>query len=169
MTLYKYSNPKWGIAILQELRLKVSPPNRFNDPFEFTPQTLNPMKDAKCAYVLWQRGRSSCSFVHFQETIWPVMRQDKKFIKAVTEFMRGNVSDDLNEINMASEIVGVLCLSKRPDDMRMWSQYTNDHRGVAIGLDVGDVSFRKAKFMSEINYTDERATWDLLLKPNTKE
>ena len=35
--LYKYCDPR-GIDILQSLRLKVTPPNQFNDPFEFMPR-----------------------------------------------------------------------------------------------------------------------------------
>jgi hypothetical protein len=38
MILYKYADDS-GIRILEDLRLKVTPPNEFNDPFEITPNT----------------------------------------------------------------------------------------------------------------------------------
>src|ERR1700730_17034424 len=36
-TLYKYSPPR-GIDILRTLRLKITAPNQFNDPFELAPR-----------------------------------------------------------------------------------------------------------------------------------
>ena len=38
MTFYKYAAES-GIKILENLKLKVSPPNEFNDPFELTPKS----------------------------------------------------------------------------------------------------------------------------------
>src|SRR5664280_402943 len=135
MTLYKYSSAKWGIAILRDLRLKVSPPNSFNDPFEFTPQTLNPLKDVKSAYAVFQRNGLPCSFDCFQEKLWPWLCQD---VQLKEQFVRENISDDLNEKDKASEFVGVLCLSQLPDDIRMWSHYAQNHTGITIGLDVSN-------------------------------
>lgn len=34
-TVYKFCG-KYGLEILRTLELKVTPPNQFNDPFEFT-------------------------------------------------------------------------------------------------------------------------------------
>jgi hypothetical protein len=48
--LYKYCN-RWGIDILQNRRLKVTPFNEFNDPFELAPrmrQDFN-FEDARAA------------------------------------------------------------------------------------------------------------------------
>src|SRR5271169_2550932 len=38
MILYKYVD-EFGLKILEDLRLKITPPNEFNDPFEITPNT----------------------------------------------------------------------------------------------------------------------------------
>src|SRR5277367_5949384 len=38
MILYKYAGDS-GLKILEDLRLKVTPPNEFNDPFEITPNS----------------------------------------------------------------------------------------------------------------------------------
>ncbi len=38
MVLYKYATAHSGFKIIEQLRLKVTPPNEFNDPFELTPR-----------------------------------------------------------------------------------------------------------------------------------
>jgi hypothetical protein len=38
-TVYKYCCSR-GVAILENRELKITPPNRFNDPFEFTPRMI---------------------------------------------------------------------------------------------------------------------------------
>jgi hypothetical protein len=38
---FKYCN-ETGVLILKNLQLKVTPPNEFNDPFEFSPVVRNP-------------------------------------------------------------------------------------------------------------------------------
>src|SRR5713226_6189486 len=38
MLLYKYAGHS-GIKIVEDMRLKVTPPNQLNDPFEVTPRT----------------------------------------------------------------------------------------------------------------------------------
>ena len=39
MILYKYAGES-GLRILEDLRLKITPPNEFNDPFEVTPHAI---------------------------------------------------------------------------------------------------------------------------------
>src|SRR5450432_1717823 len=38
-TIYKYCG-KYGLKVLDNLELKITPPNQFNDPFEFTPKMI---------------------------------------------------------------------------------------------------------------------------------
>ena len=49
--LYKYCDRR-GIDVLDRLRLKVTPPNRFNDPFEVTPQMGELSSEASLRYLL---------------------------------------------------------------------------------------------------------------------
>ncbi len=42
MILYKYAGAS-GMRILDDLGLKVTPPNELNDPFELTPRSLDRM------------------------------------------------------------------------------------------------------------------------------
>jgi hypothetical protein len=38
--VYKYCKQQHGVDILKNLELKITPPNQFNDPFEFSPHML---------------------------------------------------------------------------------------------------------------------------------
>src|SRR6266850_2147186 len=39
MIVYKYCD-HWGVDVLRRFQLKVTPPNQFNDPFEFSPKAV---------------------------------------------------------------------------------------------------------------------------------
>lgn len=42
---------------------------------------------------------------------------------------------DLRTQDTVSQGIGILCLSKPPNSIPMWSYYANHHRGVVLGLD----------------------------------
>jgi hypothetical protein len=137
MMLYKYTKAKWGIAILRELRLKVSSPKEFNDPFEFTPTTLNPIasldheKLVRLNDWLHQQGFEHSSIENLQK-ILPVLTQNNPTIK---NFAMELVNSDMAARDESSDHFGVLCLSEPRTDIRMWAHYGDENRGVAVGLD----------------------------------
>ncbi|HZF02169.1 MAG TPA: hypothetical protein VE344_09775 [Methylomirabilota bacterium] len=51
MGLFKYTN-HFGVNILRDLQLKVTPPNEFNDPFEFSPYLIGVVDDAHAESLL---------------------------------------------------------------------------------------------------------------------
>ena len=120
MTLYKYSKAKWGIAILRELRLKVSPPNEFNDPFEFTPTAINPIESldqenlSRLNDRLKQDGLAT-STVEDLKKVLPVLQNNqtgKNFASKLT-------ATDMAARTESSKHFGVLCMSELRADMRM--------------------------------------------------
>jgi hypothetical protein len=72
--LFKYCDQR-GIDILQSLRLKVTPPIRFNDPFEFMPKVdfvITPekirrgLKSKRMLHQLWKEMKIPLDFESFR-------------------------------------------------------------------------------------------------------
>src|SRR5258708_3412293 len=136
MILYKYIEAKWGISILTDLRLKVTPPNEFNDPFEFTPQAVNPIESqdpimlARLNESLRTEGLDSS--VETLKKILPVLKKNNSIVKDLPAKL---AQADLAARDVASGYFGVLCLSEHETDIRMWAHYGDQNRGVVVGLD----------------------------------
>ena len=164
--LYKYSRVKWGIAILRELRLKVSPPEEFNDPFEFTPATMNPLDNIEelNEYMLEQGENSSVA------SLQKVIPWLKTSSQAAKEFGPNMVRGDMESLSEASKHFGVLCLSEPRADIRMWAHYGDNHRGVAVGLDLdNEVSgIGGAVCFDKVQYLNSRPPLNPMLAPSEK-
>jgi len=146
MIVYKYADD-FGLKILEDLRLKITPPNEFNDPFEITPlsRRARPLpemiKDATIESPYFRAvyedmvhdGAYSGSFEQFirdMPTELPKHYPAYKKLSAKEMAVR-----DLTALDEVSPELGILCLSKPRDDIPMWSYYANEHRGIAVGLD----------------------------------
>jgi len=155
MVLYKYSQAKWGIAILRELRLRVTPPNEFNDPFELTPTTSNPlnMKEELNAYLQSQGVPSS---VESANKVAQALKETSQIASGLGE----NLSrTDMSSLAEASKVLGVLCLSEPVTDIRMWAYYGDSHRGLAIGLDFEQESEEvPILYFKPVRYGEKRAS-----------
>jgi len=141
--LYKYVG-LGGLDILEALRLKISSPVGFNDPFEFAPL--------------------------FKKPTVPIVQQTNKMNlppDVLERFSKLFVSnwgrEEINWLQAAhSKIVdenfGVICLSEKNDDLLMWSHYADHHKGLCIGLDFSQ--FAISIEIHPINYSDERPELD---------
>jgi hypothetical protein len=175
MIFYKYTGG-FGIKILEDLRLKVSPPNTFNDPFELTPRSkftitsdymLNRVRDEpewfREPYNDMVRNEGyPYSFDRFLADMPMVI--PKKF-KAFKKLYRdAQIRNDLSSMDEASKHMGILCVSKPKDSIAMWSHYANHHRGIVFGLDLAYPSFvTPAGEFEAIIYQQNRCSVDVLL------
>ncbi|HEX7517302.1 MAG TPA: DUF2971 domain-containing protein [Chthoniobacterales bacterium] len=162
MRLYKYCDHR-GLDILRTLRLKVTPPNKFNDIFEFTPTSIgaNPVKWAEAEEIpqfapqirrrLAARGKifegSDEEFRDFVE------REAKEPVLASPDQVREMCRGILDHI---SKTHGIICFSKRKNNLLMWSHYADGHKGVVIGFDVP----HHLKTL-EADYKSRRLPWRL--------
>jgi len=166
--LYKYCDHR-GIDILDRLRLKVTPPNRFNDPFEFTPQMQELSSEAALRYVfdedamreiypnMVKSGQFSGSFAAFRHEIG---RRSPKLAKGLIETYP-QIAEQLRRgfIDMISQTLGVICLSTVSDDILMWGHYTKSHTGMVIGLACEHDFWRRPE-LQQVEYTTNRAIFD---------
>ena len=131
MVLYKYSSAKWGIEILRELRVRVTPPDEFNDPFEFTPAAVNPLDNPKKLSAYLKRQGVAAPVTSLRRII-PVLKKNNE---GARRFGRSLADADMAARSAASKNFGVVCLCKSKDDIRMWAHYGAKHKGIALGLD----------------------------------
>ncbi len=179
MILYKYISASSAIRILTGLRLKAALPIECNDPFEFTPRSrvtvtceslvgkvktdpehFRPLYDQHVEQGFW-----SLPFQNFLEGLPNQIRKDfPEFLRlyriALKEY-------DLKSLKEASEHVGILCLSERSDSIPMWSHYSDGHKGVVIGIDIGDSSFLRGTH-GKVKYPKHRVSIDPQVEAGTK-
>jgi hypothetical protein len=169
---YKYCGSH-GVFILEDLKLKITPPNQFNDPFEFTPRMIwsNPL--GKATSILANK--------EYLKLIYAKEKSEGKFTGSFREFRayskanRPTVAKHLSKfiplsaarvqkrmLDSASTKFGVLCLSKRRDSILMWGHYSDKHRGLVIGFDASNPIFRSAdqRGLQDVKYIRERVIFD---------
>jgi len=181
MILYKYIY-NHAIKVLEDLRLKVTPPNEFNDPFELTP-------DLRFAITLESMLEEARNEPENFRPNWEAMRSHpewpdtfEKFIAGLPQGITTNFKEfkrrskirlkqeALKSIHEASEHLAILCLSKPNDSIPMWSYYAESHKGVAFGIYSLHSSFDNVpeNFFNVVDYRRKRYPVYLPLKEQTK-
>ncbi|EJS4021986.1 DUF2971 domain-containing protein [Vibrio parahaemolyticus] len=146
MKLYKYLHPN-RIDVLKNRAIRFSPPNAFNDPFEFKPVIGGLASDAYIdAYMaenfdsiveselsnLPKHIRSQIPKSKFQELVKLYIKNNSEVFNAVMHKAKEHVSAALTE--KSNELIGVLSLTEKADNLLMWSHYAESHSGYCIGF-----------------------------------
>lgn len=168
--VFKYCDSH-GVDILRNLELKITPPDQFNDPFEFTPRVtcssprqhikrlLNNKAEMRDMFLEQKReGSFTGSYRDFKRRLHTsrgifLSNLIEKMPKMNAEFQAG-FSDSV------SRDMGVLCLSSRPYSIVMWGHYADKHRGIVIGFDRSWEVFHEKRGFKPVDYVDERPIWD---------
>lgn len=162
--LYKYIPPKTedGLPlpelILQTLRVSATDPRTFNDPFEVRPWFDQERQD------YFVKGHES-----FHEAALGIkhsLMQGRSMVGIPPENAVG-FGERLNK-RFADELgkrFRVLCLSRNPKSVLMWSHYTHAHAGIVIGLDTSVSGFPKGLKSDgfEVGYDADRSKTKLPL------
>jgi hypothetical protein len=141
MKIFQYCD-EGGAVILETLELRLTPPDEFNDPFEFAP-TVNPASREQTRRHLldnfdeWyeydgQRlgvGDRSATRRYFLDHVDSIVDGKMKQLPAFAEILRQQFSA------MASRLWVVGSFSKIDDSILMWSHYAEKHTGIVIGFD----------------------------------
>jgi hypothetical protein len=168
--LYKYANEK-GLKIIQDLRLKVSPPNIFNDPFEVTP-------NSRRARPLTKMLADVHNNTNRYRGVYDDMVQDghkgtyEQFIrdldveipKRYSEYKKLSRKEtskrDMETVDDVSSVLGILCLSEPNNNVPMWSYYADNHCGIVYGIDINKINRRIGIFRNFVKYCKHRARYD---------
>lgn len=173
--LYKYCPPR-GIDILHHLRLIITPPNRFNDPFELAPRMEEHLTREKAMEALTEPRIVEASYQDLIRANQFVgsFDQFKRWLLDNSEifiegFIRGYPESAAefrrDHINTVSAEFGLLCLSEISDDILMWSHYTRNHAGFVIGLHT-DHPFFADRPLLDVVYREERVLMGQSVKQN---
>jgi hypothetical protein len=169
-TVYKYCGAN-GLKILRDLELKVTPPNQFNDPFEFTPKMgySDPVGYAKRnlqqeSVLKWlyeqkrAKGKFAGSFQEFQER---ASAHQNEIIEAFVNVLPlGAAQAEKDFLDDVSKQMGVLCMSARRNSILMWGHYCDKPLGLVIGFDGSSKIFRQGKGLGPVVYVKERIFFD---------
>lgn len=167
-SLFKYCDAR-GVDILKSLRLKVSPPNQFNDPFEFLPEVdlcmdqtdlkkwLTDPKRIRSAWM--KRGRRipltdfSIAYKAKVESFGPEQVDDtRSMLQEVTVRRQHGVVDSISKTR------ALACYSEIPDNFLMWSHYTDGHRGIVVEFDLKSPFFSPPANLMPVSYRSDRVS-----------
>jgi hypothetical protein len=142
--LYKYQSlTAYSLAALSNDTIWLAKPKTFNDPFDcaisldrakYKESVLHAVSDA-----LTRAEPAGLKREHLMD-IWPGDRE------AFEQYREG--------VRSLLQNMGVFCLSAVPDEMLMWSHYSNHHRGFCVEYDCSEGT-RLRSLVHEVRYEDE--------------
>jgi hypothetical protein len=170
MRLFKYLDSK-GVDILENERIKFTPPDQFKDPFEFRPAVAKPSKKylkQKLGELLkeagnewWESPDAPKGFDRSKR------RQEDLRIKkeAIRKIVSGEEPYPEKFQDLLVKEVGaqfaVLCLCAVNDENLMWYHCADGHRGFVIEFDSEHAEFQKLGKPTEVVYSDKPPIYDL--------
>jgi hypothetical protein len=141
---FVYIPPRFidSVFVRGGIRLKVTPPIHFNDPFE------------ACVSITASDGES------FRERyVRQTGRRDfyTSHLEVKQENLRAHLSHAV--LQKISAEFGVICASLIPENILMWSHYALSHRGFAIAVDpFGRMAVRQGLCFKRVRYSRKRPT-----------
>jgi hypothetical protein len=140
--IYKYFG-RYGIDVLENLEIKVTPPNQFNDLFEVTPRPSNESlsREAFDEHIESEAGQrwlnfklsTSDKFRAGYATFRGSREAFYQFAVPLMPSVKQQVCFEL--LDAISNHFGIICFSKDPRHLLMWSHYSEGHKGMVIGFD----------------------------------
>ena len=172
--LYKYFAPD-RIDVLQNCRIRFTPPAAFNDPFEFRPVLktvgsdpelqqqidldFNKLVDAELAKIgpllsLVPKAQLDRLRANARDKVLPLFRSVEP---ALITLLKQKLDEEFNKH------FGVLCLSEVWDSILMWGHYAYSHEGFVIGIDTKHPFFNQRRsasdefgFLRQVRYQKSR-------------
>lgn len=165
--IYKYFG-KHGLKVVQDLDLKVTPPNEFNDLFEVTPrpstealsrQAFDELIDSQAGQN-WLKETLSKS-AKFRRGYAQFCGSRQKFYEFAVPLMpdikQGICAKLLDEI---SKHFGLICFCEDPQHLLMWSHYSDGHTGIVIGFDASKLNLGAIDHVSYVpRRIEHNAPW----------
>lgn len=164
--VYKYCDEN-GIKILVNLKLILTPPDKFNDPFEVSPSfdEAEIKKEIDAKFIIdevVQFWRKSLIEEGYSSDKVSTMESLKN---AVFEFQKNDYRNSCSMFQTAiSKRHGVVCLSTKYNDILMWSHYTNHHKGMVIGFDIDKLA-PDSKTRITVSYDCEKIRVPIFIDP----
>src|SRR5713101_6160820 len=156
--IYKYCRD-YGVRFIENRKLQFSPPIDFDDRFELRPQPGDPTLSIEDSNVLLDDDRrmrvwyeSTKSRTPFDKWLSARRGSPTKFNLEVSKVMPAAIERYCpGALANISNEYGMACFSEIPSDVRMWSHYADEHKGVVVGLDTDllGINLRPVRCKSE--------------------
>jgi hypothetical protein len=173
--LFKYLNPD-RVDILESGLIRFTQPADFNDPFEFKPIVSTVASKAEMDELI---DRDITRLVKAKleeyspqirnllppEQLELVTRQLYSQYWPLIENKLAEIGSSVSQIfnDKSNELIGVLSLTEKSDNLLMWSHYAHSHKGFCIGFDNKSNFFnrrRSAKdefyYLRKVEYSEQR-------------
>ncbi len=163
--LYKYCKTE-GFDILLQTRLKVASIANFNDPFELS---FGVDKDSALEIIRNE----------FKEETWLINEWKRLLDTHNIQFDKSSTEDVVNKVahfqiqdfaKIAKEMrdgwnndLGLVCLSKYPDIIQMWAHYSDNHRGIVVGIEENECI--DGKSLIHLVYKEEMVLFPITASP----
>lgn len=167
MPLFKYCGAS-GLLVLKNREIKVTPPNEFNDPFEFSPvvrtadpkghaerQVQNVIDDPRFFNDHRVDFAQISTFAEFQSFVG----QNRAKFTRILEDSTSTLDAGLDVLNTLSQQFGVICLTGDPLQPLMWAHYADSHKGMVIEFDANVSLFNYPAFL-QVDYCADRVVYD---------
>jgi len=170
MKIFKYTDHH-AIDVVRDCRVKVSVPNRLNDPFEFLPKidpktltmewALNSLRQEEVIKEFFEqedRRHGFCNFSDYKQwhlqNLKQIAEERLQIIREHVEFRQEAFAEG------STQHWRVFCASRRRNSILMWSHYAKNHEGVVIELDTDEPDLFRAngEFTFDVKYSKERSS-----------
>lgn len=162
--LYKYL-PSARVDVLRNLKIRFSPFESLNDPFEALP--LFDHKDRQ--YIIDELVNA------FEAGLLKDKNHDGKykgFVFDVVKVLRQKIENDhlspevlgREMMKNIEEQIGILSLSRTESSLLMWSHYAENGKGFVLGFDSGNSFFGKGNGVDRpvaVTYSEKRRVFDI--------
>ncbi|WP_345947722.1 DUF2971 domain-containing protein [Mucilaginibacter sp. PAMB04274] len=152
-----------GIKILENCTIRVTPPNQFNDPFEFASygtgiidrgHIISLIEDEQ---LLLERYKliakdSGMSLEQYREDQATLLSDNGRLQQEIATATQLYMEWAAHFVDQVSHNAGVVCLTEDDTSILMWSHYASNHEGLMIGLDVDRLPYLK---LFNVEYTTE--------------
>jgi len=158
--------------VLENRRIRLTPPGAFNDPFEGNPVEdinfdVNKLVDKFTPDVLeilipkLKKELVECKSWSVEE----VRKNPEEYIQKLIQIIQDHYENNTKAhdrrrstpLDLIDNILGIVSLAEWPDDLLMWSHYGADHSGFVIGFRTDCDFFADAKYsVRRVRYTDRR-------------
>ncbi len=139
--LYKYCKTD-GFDILNNCRLRFKRFEDFNDPFELVfgidedtaPSNIKKEYEEKPNIIkIWADTLDDQNISYDKTSPEDIL---EKFIKFQIEDFKRVIKEIWEDWN---ETMGIVCFSESPDVIQMWAHYTENHKGIVVGIEESEL------------------------------
>lgn len=176
MHLFKYLHPD-RIDVLKNRAIRFSQPEAFNDPFEFKPvinsicsndylqnyvdENLDRLTEEQLSNMLPPQIRNLISRELVIAFVKKFLLDNHEYLDNVLKALGTHASQIIP--TKSNELIGVLSLTEKKDNLLMWSHYADSHRGFCIGFDSTHSFFNRKRsekdefyHLRKVKYLQER-------------